>query len=101
MSAKKARKTKRVTICGKRWTLKLIPKTERRGHYGKCEHPEEINKTIEAEANHGDERVLNTLLHECLHAGVWALDEAVVTQWADDVSKILIDLGWKREQPQP
>lgn len=96
-----AAKTKRVTILGKRWTLKLVPKTTRRGHFGICDHPDDAGKTITVEANHDDERVLNTILHECLHAGAWNLDEGVVTQWSNDVAKILIGLGWRKEQPQP
>jgi len=89
--------SKRVTILGKRWTLRLVPKTERRDHFGKCDHPESADKTITVEGNHDDERVLDTVLHELLHAGAWNLDEAVVSQWATDAAKILIRLGWKRE----
>ena len=89
--------SKRVTILGKRWTLKLVPKNGRRDHYGRCDHPEDAAKEIVVEANHEDRRVLETVLHECLHAGAWNLDEEVVTQWASDVSTILAKLGWKRD----
>jgi hypothetical protein len=89
--------SKRVTILGKRWTLKLVPKHERRGHYGLCDHPESADKTITVESNHDDERVLDTVLHELLHAGAWNLDEEIVSQWATDAARILKKLGWKRE----
>ena len=102
MAAKKrGAKTKRVTLMGKRWTLKLVPKNNRRDHFGSCDHPEDVGKSIVVEANHDDLRVLNTVLHECMHGGAWNLDESVVKQWADDVAKIVIDLGYRREQPQP
>ena len=89
--------SRRVTVLGKRWTLKLVPKHDRRGHYGLCDHPESADKTITVEANHADQRVLETVLHELLHAGCWSLDEEVVTEWAEDVARILTRLGWKRE----
>lgn len=89
--------SKRVTILGKRWTLKLVPKHGRRDHYGRCDHPEGAAKEIVVESNHEDEKVLETVLHELLHAGAWNLAEEVVAQWSEDVAKILSKLGWKRE----
>jgi hypothetical protein len=93
--------SKRVTILGRRFTLNMVPKTDRRDHFGKCDPPDKVGKTIVVEGNHDDERVLNTMLHEMLHAGAWNLDEEMVCQWATDAAKILIRFGWKREQPQP
>lgn len=86
----------RVEICGKRWNLKLVHKTKRRRHHGKCDDPTDVGKEIQVEHNDEEQRVLDTILHECLHAGVWSLDEKVVAQWAGDVAKILIKLGWHR-----
>lgn len=86
----------RVTILGKRWELRPVPKSERRRHYGFCEAPDVPNKTIVYEEGHSSERTLETLIHEFLHAGHWNLSEESVSDWSRDVARILTKLGWKR-----
>ncbi len=87
-----------VTILGKHWRLRLLPKNTRRNHYGRCEHPGNGSKTIVVETGHDDRTELATLLHEFMHAGLWALDEEPVDQWSEDVAKILHKLGWRKSE---
>lgn len=75
-----------------------MSKSKRRRHHGLCEAPTAVGKEIHIEHNAEDEQVLNTTLHECLHAGAWNLAEETVTQWATDVAKILMKLGWHRDE---
>lgn len=86
----------RVSICGRRWNLRFVPRSRRRGYYGICDAPHIPNKTITIEAGHPEARELESLLHETLHAGAWNLSEETVTDWARDVARCLIKLGWHK-----
>jgi len=87
----------RITILGKRWNLRFVPWRRGRSTYGYCEHPAEPGKEIVITDGHSDQLMLDTLLHEFLHAGAWNLSEETVDQWSTDVSRILIKLGWTRK----
>ena len=41
---------------------------------------------------------LETLLHECLHAEVWAKTEEVVDRASYDIARLLWRLGFRREK---
>lgn len=88
----------RVTILGKRWNLKFVPRSLRRGWFGQCSSPDQPNRTITVESGHPPERELNVVIHECLHATCFPLDEEYVTSAANDISRILWRLGWRKQQ---
>lgn len=86
----------RITILGKRWNLRFLPKHPRRDHFGRCDAPHLRGKTIVVESGHSDEKTLEIVLHELLHAGAWNLSEETVQHWACDVASILTKLGFRR-----
>lgn len=43
------------------------------------------------------QRELEVLLHEALHAALWDLDEEVVTETAEDLSRLLWGEGYRKE----
>lgn len=84
-----------ITICGKRWNLRLVRPHSRRSTHGTCDRPDVPAKTIVVE-DADDATTLDTLLHELLHAGLFELREEFVTQWATDAANVLKRLGWRR-----
>ena len=48
-----------------------------------------IRKTLRAE------RQLEVIIHECLHAAHWDLDETAITETAEDLARVLWRLGYK------
>ena len=48
-----------------------------------------IRKTLRAE------RQLEVVIHECLHAAHWDLDETAITETAEDLARVLWRLGYK------
>lgn len=87
----------RVSILGRRWNLRFVPRSRKRGHYGRCDPPEAANRSITIEQGHAQQTELDVALHEFLHAGAFdVLDEEFVKRWATDVSRILIRLGWRK-----
>lgn len=83
----------RVTIRGKRYRLRFV---RLKTHYGDCDHPTTKNKEIRITTDHENEvELLDTVVHECLHAGFPDLDEPAVLRFAKDLTRILTRLGWK------
>ena len=85
-----------ISICGKRWNLRFIPRDRRLDHLAKCDPPDSPNKEIVIQGGQSQLDELDCLIHEMAHAANWNLDEGHVTQWATDVARTLIRLGWKK-----
>lgn len=88
----------RVTILGRRWNLKFVPRLRRRGHAGITTSPNLPNPTMTIESGHRPIVELETLLHEMQHAGDWTKDEDFVREFSKDVAKILWRLGWRKTE---
>lgn len=88
----------RARILGKVWQLFVVPFNPLRSARGTCDDPKTPKKEIIVQ---DDQFMLDTVLHECLHAGFWHVDEGYVTKWATDVAKILTDLGYTRDPSVP
>ena len=76
-----------VVIGGKRWRLRYAsPSTN-----GECDPPETPQKQIRLHKRLRRYPVARTetIIHEVLHASAWMLDEALVHQYAEDVTRIL------------
>ena len=84
-----------VTILGKRWQLVRgrLPKDVD----GYCDPPDKPGKCITIRKSLRGRREAEIVLHECLHAAFWNIDEETVTQVAEDISKVLWRLGYRRE----
>ena len=77
-----------VTICGKRWRLKF---TRLRGEkHGWCESPSKPAKQILINSQRRSRRrVFEDLIHEAVHAADWSKAEEWVTEFAQDLARLL------------
>ena len=86
----------RVTVRGKRWDLVFSSKGLDKDQDGFCDAPTKTGKSIRVRPNLESERELDILIHELTHAGLWDLDEEVVTEFATDLARTLHRLGYRR-----
>ncbi len=80
---------KTITIGGKRWRLEFRPlKGE---NDALCDPPTVPRKSIviHRPALRSPKRLMELLVHECLHAESWPLDEEFVRQAAEDLARLL------------
>ena len=93
----------RVSIAGRRWRVKLVPAREMpRDALGDCDHPPGRHPTIRIRRNLPQRELLDTAIHEVLHASLPALSEEAVTEAAHDIARVLFSLGWRRKAlPSP
>lgn len=84
-----------ITILSRRWQLVRgrLPKEVD----GYCDPPTKPGKCITIRKSLRGERELTVLVHEALHAAGWHIDEGFVTQFAEDVGRMLTRLGYRRE----
>jgi len=91
----------RHTILGKRWSFRFVP------HLGKhkraeCDAPHVQGKEIRIATRYRGKELIELVLHESLHAGLWQLDEETVTQLARDLAKVLSSQEiWQRISDTP
>ena len=86
-----------ITILGRNWNLGFIRRNGRRKWRGRCDKPDSKHKEIVVEKGHSDELVMDTIIHECLHAACWNIDEEYVTRYATDVARVLTACGYVRD----
>jgi hypothetical protein len=89
-----ADKVQTVMMRGKRYKLRVVPNLP--GRWGDCSPPSLPNRTIRIVAAAKDQRELETLVHEFLHACYDDLDEAPVEQGARDIARALWRMGYRR-----
>jgi hypothetical protein len=82
-----------VTILGRRWNLRFC---RLKDDYGQCDHPDKPSKEIRINDSADGCVLLESLLHEMLHAANWHLDESFVTDCAMDMGRILWRLGYRK-----
>lgn len=84
----------RITLLGKRWNLRFVPGMK---DWGQCDNPASAKKEIRVNAKAKGIDLLDTLIHEMLHAAEWHKDE---TSWiepvASDMARVLWQLGYRR-----
>jgi len=69
---------------------------------GDCDHPPGRHPTIRIRRNLPQRELLDTCLHEALHASLPSLSEECVTETAHDLARVLFSLGWRRKAiPSP
>ncbi len=83
---------KRVKIRGQRWTLCTHPMPE---FNGLCDYPSTPRRHIWINPDLAKQKLLEILLHECLHAAFIDIDEEVIDTVGKDLAKILWDLGYR------
>jgi len=87
----------RVTIFGKSYQIVFVsrlPKTRR----ADIDPPHVPDKRIRIKRGLSEQETLEVIIHECLHAADWTKTEEWVTEVADDISKILWKLGYRRAE---
>ncbi len=77
----------RVRILGKHWNLRFVPVLGEK--LGDCQHPEAAEKQIRIRSNLRGDELMETVIHEALHAANWHLDEEFVSDFAHDVTRLL------------
>ena len=81
------------TFRGKRW--RILPST--RNTIGICENQHTKNKSMRIPINGDTVGELGVIIHESLHACLWDLDEDSTIDTADDIARLLVRLGWRKE----
>jgi hypothetical protein len=84
---------------GKRYNIKYanIPDDPDQEVHGICDSPVEPNKTIKINKNiDNPKKLLETEIHESIHAAFYDLDEAAVDEFAKDLSSFLWRLGYRK-----
>lgn len=84
-----------VTMYGKRWKLRRVPNLVA---CGECDPPSFKNKEIRIRSTLQDELLLDTTIHELLHAACWPLDEDFVNRFATDAARVLWRLGYRKQE---
>lgn len=93
----------RIKILGKVWNLLFVPASEltARGKSttdrGDCEHPTKKGKRIRVLKGMDPLEELEVVIHECLHAAEWNMDEDWVDATGGDIAKVLWKLGWRKQ----
>lgn len=77
-----------ISLLGKHWTL-LFTTSLPKGDFGSCDRPDRPGKTIKVNSRMRGRQVIETVIHECLHATDWWKDEEYVHCIAEDITKIL------------
>ena len=81
------------TFRGKRW--RFLWETVRGNAVGYAERP---GQTIQIDPRYCGRELLETIIHESLHACLWDLDEEAVTMTARDIARLLWRLGYRTEE---
>lgn len=77
-------------ILGKTWNFRFASAADLGGDLGACDPPSTKGKEIAVRDDLRGRVLLDTVLHESLHAGAWhQLDEAFIERFCTDVSKLL------------
>lgn len=64
--------------------------------FGTCDPPFKRNKKIKIDTSVEEDEMLDTIIHEALHACYWDLDEMAVSEAADSLAQLLWDCGYRR-----
>jgi len=80
---------------GKRWVIKRKSIKKRTKFAGTCERPTTPNKTIVLDKDLKEDALLETAIHEALHACLWDLDEETVEDVGRDIARFLRRLNFR------
>lgn len=86
----------RVRIRGRLWDFAIDSRGVSPDANGYCEAPHRKRKRIRVRPGLSDAKTMEAVIHECLHAGAWELDEEFVEEWSADVARVLSRLGFTR-----
>lgn len=84
-----------ILLRNKRWRL-LFTSLNREQCDGICDPPVARSKRIRISSSLGEEKTLEVLIHEMLHACSWDTAEEAVDESARDIARVLWNLGYRR-----
>jgi len=87
----------RVKFCGRYWSFDWAGKSLKVRGY--CEGPHIKRRKIKVRSNLSEKMMLDTLIHESIHASFWSADEEAVTEAATDIARFLWNLGYRKSGP--
>jgi len=80
-----------VRIRGSKWRIRFVP------NLGDCEGVcHKPSRTIRIALGYPEDRTLDSVIHEVLHAALWDLDEEAVSETANSIAQALWKLGYRR-----
>ena len=82
----------KVVLRGKRWNLQTIEYLQD-GSCGSIDPVDTPNKRIFVALNQTPQDLLDTVIHECMHACLPDLCEEAITESATDIAKVLHRMG--------
>lgn len=81
----------KIRIMGKVWEFSFCPHEEMGRKAGACDHPSKRNKSIDIWEDLRGEECLDTIIHECLHAGAYnILDEYFCERLGTDIARVIL-----------
>ena len=87
----------RVRLGGKYWHLRFSPNLR---DYGNMEDPGcAAGRILRVATWQTEQERMDTTLHEAIHACLPSLDEKAVTDLANDLSRLMWRLGYRRVDP--
>ncbi len=87
----------RAKINGRLWRVVLTPARNMGKDWGRCDHPPGRHPTIQVRRSLKGVNLLDTIIHETLHAQLPLLDETAVDTTARVVATVLHQLGYRRQ----
>ena len=88
------------TICGTPFTMyRRVTRFMDKGCDGEC-HRYRGRYIVNVRPGLTSERELEVVIHELLHAADWTKDESWVHEAGEDISRVLLALGWVKG-PRP
>lgn len=87
----------RAKINGRLWRVALTPARNMGKDWGRCDHPPGRHPTIQVRRSLKGVNLLDTIIHETLHAQLPLLDETAVDTTARVVATVLHQLGYRRQ----
>ena len=84
----------RVRVGGRYWVMEFVDRLPRM--YGVTDCPDTKGKRIRIRRRLREHVLLDTIIHELLHAAEWDLAEAWVEKLATHTSQVLTLAGWRR-----
>ena len=85
----------KIILQGKAWDFRYSRGLRNDGH---CDNPETPRKKIRVKSGLPDPYRLEVIIHELLHASLWAGDESWVDDTAHDIAAVLAKLGYRRTE---
>jgi len=83
----------RLTIGGRYYRLKWVDEIDGGKTFGECDPPDSKEKEIRIVRTLRGEKRVETIIHECLHACHWDMDENWVSSSTQEIAHVLESTG--------